>query len=136
MQGGGVREIQGRHEAVVHAYAEAMKLRHLPPRTRSYYSQFARENLVTCAASGVLKSVTSPASLVASNLGSPLLYFLSLFHLFPFFFYSFCVFDFFCLCLFHVLIFSILIFSIFIFSYFYAFIYLFILFLFFFSKRF
>ncbi|CAM6034154.1 unnamed protein product [Sphagnum compactum] len=35
-------------KAVVHAYAEVMKLiRHLPPRTRSYYSQFARENFVT-----------------------------------------------------------------------------------------
>jgi hypothetical protein len=35
-------------KAVVHAYAEVMKLiRHLPPRTRSYYSQFARENFFT-----------------------------------------------------------------------------------------
>jgi hypothetical protein len=35
-------------KAMVHAYAEVMKLiRHLPPRTRSYYSQFARENFVT-----------------------------------------------------------------------------------------
>ncbi len=58
---------------MVHAYAEVMKLKHLPPRTRSYYSQFARENFVTCAASGVSKSVASPASPVASNLGSPFL---------------------------------------------------------------
>ncbi|CAK9263091.1 unnamed protein product [Sphagnum jensenii] len=35
-------------KAVVHAYVEVMKLiRHLPPRTRSYYFQFARENFVT-----------------------------------------------------------------------------------------
>jgi hypothetical protein len=39
---------EGEMKAVVHAYAEVMKLiRHLPPRTRSYYSQFARENFVT-----------------------------------------------------------------------------------------
>jgi len=39
---------EGEMKAVVHAYVEVMKLiRHLPPRTRSYYFQFARENFVT-----------------------------------------------------------------------------------------
>jgi hypothetical protein len=47
-------------KAVVHAYAKVMKLiKHLPPRTHSYYSQFARENFVTYSQEQDLSDICS-----------------------------------------------------------------------------
>jgi hypothetical protein len=51
---------EGKMKAVVHAYAEVMKLiRHLRPRMCSYYFQFAWENFITYSQEQVLSVIRS-----------------------------------------------------------------------------